>query len=232
MAVDEGDVGFGDLALGEHLAEFAMGAVIFGDEDQAAGLFVEAMDDTGAEIATDVGEFVEVEEQSVDESAAVASVSAVQGHGAGSGVNHHAGGLVDDGEVRVFVDDVEGDVFRGCVEGSWLWGAFDLDGFAAVEFLFGLGGVPVDTDLAGVDEELDAGAADVGDGVGEVLVEAEVGGSGVGGEGADSVFGVVFEFEHGDGGRSGFFDTAGGAVLGFYGAAALALGEHVLRRHG
>ena len=107
-------------------------------------------------------------------------------------MDHHAGGLVDDGEVGVFVDDVEGDVFGGCVERSGLRGAFDFDGFAAVEFLFGLGGVAVDADLAGFDEELDAGAGDVGDGVGEVLVEAEVGGGGVGGEGADSVFGVVF----------------------------------------
>ena len=64
--MDESDVGLGDLALGEHLAELAVGAVVFGDEDQAAGLLVEAMDDAGAEIASDVGEFVEVEEQSVD----------------------------------------------------------------------------------------------------------------------------------------------------------------------
>src|ERR1700748_2643805 len=38
VAVDEGEVGFGDLALGEHLAELAVGAVVFGDEDEAAGL--------------------------------------------------------------------------------------------------------------------------------------------------------------------------------------------------
>ncbi len=48
-------------------------------------------------------------------------------------------------------------------------------------------------------------------------------------------FGVVFEFvevEDWDGGGSGLFDAAGGAVLGLDGAAALAFGEHVLRRHG
>ena len=72
VAVEEGEVGLGDLALGEHLAEFAVGAVVFGDEDEAAGLLVEAMDDAGAEVAADVGEFVEVEEERVDEGAVVA----------------------------------------------------------------------------------------------------------------------------------------------------------------
>jgi hypothetical protein len=120
-----------------------------------------------------------------------------------------------------------------------LGGAFDLDGFAAVEFLFGLGGVAVDANLTGFDEELDAGSGDVGEGVGEVLVETEVGGGGVGKEGADAggvggdgVFFEVVEVDDGDGGWSGFFDASGGSVLGFYGAAALAFGEHVLRRHG
>ena len=78
------------------------------------------------------------------------------------------------------MEDVEGDVFGDGVEGCWLRGAFDLDGFAAVEFLFGLGLMSVDADLAGFDEELDAGAGDVGEGLGEVLVEAKVGGGGVG----------------------------------------------------
>ena len=181
IAVDQRDVGFGDLAVGEHLAELAVGAVVFGDEDDAAGLLVEAVDDAGAEVAADVGELGEVEEEGVDESAAVAGVVG----GAGAGVDHHAGGLVDDGEVSVFVEDVEGDVLGYGVEGRGMRGAFDLDGLAAVELLFGLGGVAVDADLAGFDEELDAGAADVGDGLGEVLVEAEVGGGGIGGEGAD-----------------------------------------------
>ena len=74
VAVDEGEVGFGDLAAGEHLAELAVGAVVFGDEDEAAGLLVEAVDDAGAEVAADVGELVEVEEESVDEGARVAGV--------------------------------------------------------------------------------------------------------------------------------------------------------------
>jgi hypothetical protein len=139
----------------------------------------------------------------------------------------------------VFVEDFEGDVFGDGVEGGGLRGAFDLDGFSTVEFVFGLGRVAVDADLAGFDEELDAGAGDIGDGLGEVLVETEIGGGAVGGEGADAGGGVcigVFidfvEVDDGDWGWRSFFDASGGAILGFYGAAALALGEHVLRRHG
>ena len=182
MAVEKGDVGLGDLSLGEHLAEFPVSAVVFGDENEAAGLFVEAVDDAGTEVAADVGEFFQVEEQGVDEGAAVACVVGR----AGSCVDHHAGGFVDDGEVFVFVEDVKGNVFGDGVKGRGLGGAFYLDGFAAVEFLLGLCQMAVDADLAGFDEELDAGAGDVGEGLGEVLVEAEIRGCGVGGEGVEA----------------------------------------------
>jgi hypothetical protein len=153
------------------------------------------MDDAGAEVAAYVGELGEVEEESVDEGASVAGVGFAGGcewGGAGSGVDHHAGGFVDDGEVFVFVKDFERDVFGDGVEGGGLRGALDVDGFAAVKFLFGLGQIAVDANLAGFDEELDAGSGDVGEGLGEVLVETEVGGGWVGGEGADTGVGVFF----------------------------------------
>jgi hypothetical protein len=216
-----------------------VGAVVFGDDDEAAGLFVEAMDDAGAEVAAYVGEFVEVEEEGVDKGSAVAGVWFARCGVPCSGVNHHAGRFVDDGEMLVFVEDFEGDVFGGGVEGRGLGGAFDLDGFAAVEFLFWFGGVTVDADLAGFDEELDAGSGDVGESLGEVLIEATIGCGGIGGESASARsvvgIGIFFEFVEVDDGdwRGKFgFDASGGAVLGFYGAAALAFGKHVLRRHG
>ena len=43
-----------DFALGELLAELAVGHVVLGDEDQSAGLFVEAMDYTRPQLAAHV----------------------------------------------------------------------------------------------------------------------------------------------------------------------------------
>ena len=91
----------------------------------------------------------------------------------------------------------------------------------------------LDADLAVLDQHLDAGAADVGNGLGEILVEAQAGGGGIGGEGVDMVFGVIVEVnvQNRNGRRRRLFDASGSAVLVLYGAAALALGEHVFRRH-
>ena len=102
--------------------------------------------------------------------------------------------------------------------------------------MFGFGGVAVYSNLGSFDEELDAGAGDVGESLREVEVKAKVGGGRVGSEGAESRgVGLFFDFvelEDGNWGWGGLFDSAGGTVLVLYGAAALALGEHVLRRHG
>lgn len=52
-AVNERNVRFFDFAARELGAEAAVGIVIFGDEDEAAGGFVEAMDNTGTKVAAD-----------------------------------------------------------------------------------------------------------------------------------------------------------------------------------
>ena len=51
----------------------------------------------------------------------------------GAGVHHHAGGLVDDGEMLVFKDDFEGDVLRRGPERSGMGLAGDEDLFAAAK---------------------------------------------------------------------------------------------------
>jgi len=210
VSVDEGDIGLFELAGGEHLAELAMRAVVFGNEDDSAGLFVEAVDDARAEFAADLRELVEVMEESVDEGSAVALVDFSRGSVAGAGVDHHACGLVDDGQVLVLVKDVEGDVLGEGVERWRVGSAFDLDLLAALEFELGFGWLAVDANLSVLDEQLDAGAGDIGDGLGKVLVEAEAGGLGGCGEGAGTVLGFVFNFEDRDDGCGDRLDTACG----------------------
>ena len=119
--MDEGYVGFSDLAAGEHVAELAVGAVVFSHEDDTAGLLVQAMHDTGTKVAADVGKVVEVVEEGVDEGAAVAGVVGR----AGAGVDHHAGGLVDNSQIIVFIKDIEGDILGFGVERGWVGCAFD-----------------------------------------------------------------------------------------------------------
>ncbi len=130
------------------------------------------------------------------------------------------------------MEDVERNVFGNSVKRFGVGRAFDLNGFATVEFMFWLGLFSVDADLTVFDEELYARSRDVRKSLGEILVEAEIGGGRVCGKGSDAIFVVVVEFEDGYWNRRRFFDAAGGAVFGFNSAATLALGEHVLRRHG
>ena len=147
-------------------------------------------------------------------------------------MDHHSCRLVDDGEVLVFMEDVEGDILGYGVEGRRVGGTFNFDRFAAVELLLGFGRVAIDTDLAGFDEHLDTGAADVREGLGEVLVEAEITGGGICKEGADAVFGLLFSFEDRYGERGGFIGAAAGDVFRSDGAPTVAFGQHVLRGHG
>jgi hypothetical protein len=154
-------------------------------------------------------------------------------------VDHHAGWFVDDGEMFVFVEDVERYVFGCGMERRRLRRAFNLNGLAAVELLFGFGGMTIHADLAGFDEELDSGSGDIREGLGQVLIEAKIGCGWVGEEGARAggagyigVFFELVEVDYGDWWCESLLNSSSGAVFGFYSAATLALGEHVLRRHG
>ena len=52
----------------------------------------------------------------------------------GSGMDDHAGGFVDDGEVFVFVDDVERNVF-GFETGGGFFGQVDVDLVVCPQFV-------------------------------------------------------------------------------------------------
>ena len=57
-----------------------------------------------------------MEEQRVDESALIAGVRLAGRGGSGTGVDHHAGGFIDDGEMFVLVEYLERDIFWRGVE--------------------------------------------------------------------------------------------------------------------
>lgn len=48
VAFDQGEVGFFDLAVAKHVGEKSVGLIGFGDDDEAGGVFIEAMDDARA----------------------------------------------------------------------------------------------------------------------------------------------------------------------------------------
>ena len=112
--MDEGHVGFFDRAAFKLAGEAPVGLVGFGDEDQAGGVAVKAVDDAGPPGIAAGGECgvgqLGVVEEGVDEGA---------GPVAAGGVDDEAGLLVEGDEMLIFIDDVQGDVFgEGLVGGG------------------------------------------------------------------------------------------------------------------
>ncbi len=166
FTVDEGEVGFADGASFELAGDAPMGFIGFGDEDEAGGVAIEAVDDAGAPGVGAGGEggvgILGVVDEGVDEGAGPVSAG---------GVNDEVGLFIDGEEGVIFVDDVEGNIFgeEGFGDGD---GEGDVDGVAGAEEGGGFGGVIVDEDVAGPDEFLEGGAGGVGEAVAEVEVDA------------------------------------------------------------
>jgi len=135
-ALHESDVRFLDFASAEGFAELCVSGVIFGDEDDAGGVFIEAMHYAGAEGVATLGESLAAAEESVDQGAA---------RGAGAGVHGHSGGFVDGDDVGVFIEDVERNGFGfGAQRRARL--NLDLNALASAEAVGTLGSPGVDED--------------------------------------------------------------------------------------
>lgn len=103
MAVDDGEVFFVDLAALHGEGETAGGLGILGDEDEATGFAIEAVDDGEGGIGT--GEVVGEELlEAVEECGGVIWFA---------GVNEEVGGFMDDDIVVGLVDDGEIRVMEG-----------------------------------------------------------------------------------------------------------------------
>ena len=111
-----------DRAARELAYERAVGLVVLGHHEQPGGAAIEAVDDAGAQHAADARQVVHPGEQRVHERAA---------RGAGRGVDHEAGGLVDHQQRSVLVHHPQRDVLglglgrsRGGDAHGAVWPAF------------------------------------------------------------------------------------------------------------
>ena len=81
-----------------------MGAIVLGDDDQAAGLFIEPMHNARPQIASRRRQRLKVMQQGIHQCPLVASIVGR----ACAGMHHHSGRLVDHREVGIFKDNVKG----------------------------------------------------------------------------------------------------------------------------
>ena len=63
-----------DFALRELQGKFAMGNVILGNDDKPAGLFVQAVHNARAQLASNLRQMVEVMQQRIDQRSAIALI--------------------------------------------------------------------------------------------------------------------------------------------------------------
>jgi hypothetical protein len=116
-AEDESEIGFFRFPVTELSAEFAVGGIIFGGDENAGGFAIKTVNDAGAIGCASGGElaFAMVEEGGSEGS----------GGATCTGVDVHSGSLVDDEDVIVLVKDFEGQIFGGYIAWS---GSRNADG--------------------------------------------------------------------------------------------------------
>src|SRR5207244_8488471 len=129
------------------------------------------MNNAGAEFASNGGELAEMMQQRVDQRAAVAGVIGC----ARAGVDHHARGLVDDGEIVVLVNYFQRNFFRYRAQRTGLRLAENGDAFAAAQANGPLGFQIIYQDLLFRNQLLNAGTADVWEMGDKELVQALAG---------------------------------------------------------
>ncbi len=97
-APHKGNVFLLDFVIVELSRKLVMGRVVLGDHHEPGCAAIESMHDARPELAADAAQVVQMMQQRVDDSA---------GCVAGTWMDHHAGGLVEDGEVGILIQDVE-----------------------------------------------------------------------------------------------------------------------------
>ena len=132
----------------ELLAEGGLCLGCLGDDEQAAGVLVYAVDESYlGTVGVEVGHVAHVPCHGIDESAVEIACS---------GMHHHAGWLVDDHEDVVLIDDVEGYVFG--VDGAVVLGNVEHEGddVARAHLVVALDGTAADLYVARFGSRLNA----------------------------------------------------------------------------
>jgi hypothetical protein len=117
-----------------------MGFIVFGDDDQSAGFFVEAVHDSGTKFAPYSGQTREMMQQSIHQRAAIV----IAFGWARADVDHHSRRLVDYGEIVIFVADVEWDIFGYRAQRRTLSATEHADALTSAQFERSLGGRLID----------------------------------------------------------------------------------------
>ena len=138
-----------------------MSAVGFGDDDAAACVFVEPMNNAGPEGRADTGESAAVMQERGDESAGGVSRARV---------DDDPTVLVDDEKLLVLVENLDGDGF-GLNGGGLGLREGDLNGVAGSEGLLWFGGRAVEEDVTIPNEGLEAGTRTIRELASQVAVE-------------------------------------------------------------
>jgi hypothetical protein len=145
----ESEIGFFRFPVTELSAEFAVGGIIFGGDENASGFAIKAVNDAGAIGGTSGRKL------------AFAMVEEGGGEGASgptcTWVNVHAGGFVDDEDVIVLMEDVEGEIFGSHIAWSGSRNA-DGDGDFGGEQIAGADRFSLEGDPILLHPLLDAGA--------------------------------------------------------------------------
>lgn len=167
---DDGEVSAGQPAVaavaGKLFRQAVVRLIVLGNDKQAAGVHVEAVDDAGSLDAANAGQAVTtVRDKGVDERACLMP---------GTRVHDKSGRLVDDDQVFVFIDNIKGNVLAPWLRCHGRW-QLDQHMLAGPQFETGVNrNLPLDRDTSVRDKPLEAGTADVREGGSERTVKAVV----------------------------------------------------------
>ena len=100
---NEREISFIDCARGELFRQIAMSFVVFRDDQAPARVFIKPVNDPGAFLAANAGQFWKMMKKRVHQSSGTVS---------GAGMNDQPGLLVDYDQIVILMKNIEGNRFR------------------------------------------------------------------------------------------------------------------------